>query len=54
MQVYLITDGEFETTRQAELKELIKGYYIARGCFIIEKTLQRDDLAFVAAVSIAG
>lgn len=46
MQAYLITDGEFETPRQAELKELIKGYYTARGFFIIEKTLQRDDLAF--------
>jgi multimeric flavodoxin WrbA len=46
MQAYLISDGEFESTRQAELKELLKDYFTVRGFSVLEKTLQRDELAF--------
>jgi len=46
MQAYLISDGEFETSCQSELKELIKGYFAGRGFSVLEKTIQRDELAF--------
>jgi len=46
MLAYLISDGEFETPRQTELKELIKGYFAGRGFSVLEKTIQRDELAF--------
>ena len=42
MQAYLISDGEFETPRQTELKELVKGYFAGRGFSVLEKTIQRD------------
>ena len=46
MQVYLISDGEFQTPRLHDIRELLRGYFAARGYTIVEKTIQRDELAF--------
>ena len=46
MQVYLISDGEFQTPRLYDMRELLRGYFAARGYTIVEKTIQRDELAF--------
>ena len=46
MQVYLISDGEFLTPRQQAINLLLKEYFTAKGFSILEKTLERDTLAF--------
>jgi hypothetical protein len=46
MQVYLISDGEYLTSRQQEISLLLKEYFITKGFSILEKTLERDSLAF--------
>jgi multimeric flavodoxin WrbA len=46
MQAFLISDGEFATQRQAELKALLSVYFSARAFSLTEKTLERDSLAF--------
>ena len=46
MQAYLISDGEFLTPRQQEIKLQLTQYFTAKGFSILEKTLDRDSLAF--------
>ena len=46
MQAYLISDGEFLSPRQQELKTLLYDYFTQMGYTILEKTIQRDELAF--------
>ena len=46
MQVYLISDGEFLTSRQQEINLKLKEYFAVKGFSILEKTLDRDSLAF--------
>ena len=46
MQVSLISDGEFQTPRLHDIRELLRGYFAARGFTIVEKTIQCDELAF--------
>lgn len=54
MQVYLISDGEFQTPRLHDMRELLRGYFAARGFTIVGKTIERDELRFAAAASTAG
>ena len=46
MQAYILSDGEFLSQRQNDLKGLLTGYLAGRGFSIVEKTLQRDELSF--------
>lgn len=46
MQVYLISDGEFLTPRYKEIKQLLSVYFTAKRFSVLEKTLERDSLAF--------
>ena len=46
MQAYLICDGEFLTPRQQQIKLQLTQYFTAKGFSILEKTLERDTLAF--------
>jgi len=46
MRAYLISDGEFATQRQAELKALLSAYFSEHAFTVTEKTLERDSLAF--------
>ena len=46
MQAYLISDGEFLTPRQQEIKLQLMQYFTAKGFSVLEKTLERDSLAF--------
>ena len=46
MQAYLIYDGEFLTPRQQEIRSLLLEYLGEYGYHTIEKTLERDELAF--------
>lgn len=46
MQAYLISDGEFSTKRQIELKDILKGYLATCNFSVLEKILQPDELAF--------
>ena len=45
MRVYLISDGEFLTSRQSELKQLICDYLSGRGFELLHKVIDRDELA---------
>lgn len=49
MNAYIISDAEFLTPRQQELKALLVDYFTQNGYTISEKTLQRDELAFCRA-----
>ena len=46
MQAYLLSDGEFATPRLADLKVVLSSFFITRGFHVIEKAIQRDELAF--------
>lgn len=46
MRAYLLSDGEFLTTRQEKLSELVVDYLVKRGFNIEKKTIERDELAF--------
>ncbi|MDD4311217.1 MAG: NAD(P)H-dependent oxidoreductase [Eubacteriales bacterium] len=46
MQAYLISDGEFLSPRQKQIKQQLTEYFTAKGFSILEKTLERDSLAF--------
>ena len=46
MQVYLISDGEFATPRLTELKQVLRDFFVSRGFAVVEKMIERDELAF--------
>ena len=46
MRAYLLSDGEFQTTRRKEIAELLSGYLSDHGFHVEEKTIERDELAF--------
>ncbi len=46
MRAYLLSDGEFQTTRHKEISELLGGYLSNHGFDVEEKTIERDELAF--------
>ena len=46
MQAYVISDGDFLTPRQQALKAVLLEYLNDYGYTILEKVIQRDELAF--------
>lgn len=46
MQAYIISDGEFLSTRHDELRSLVLQYLQDQGLEITEKLINRDELAF--------
>ena len=46
MQAYIISDGEFLTQRHAELKQLLVEFLSKHGFTIVQKTIERGELAF--------
>lgn len=46
MQAYLVSDGEFQTLRQQAIRSVLRDYLEAYGYSLIEKVIQKDELAF--------
>ena len=46
MNAYLLSDGEFQTSRAEQLLELIRSTLEERGCNVSQKSIQRDELQF--------
>ena len=46
MQAYLISDGEFLSTRHDDLRSLVSQYLREHNLEIVEKQINRDELAF--------